>query len=82
MTVNEMVVDSGTSQQLERLADTVPRKIIDELAVIGDPSEIVERLVQYTELGTTHFLIRLLGDNAQRDANTFKEEVIPHFRDA
>jgi len=82
MTVNEMVVDSGTSQQLERLADTVPREIIDELAVIGDPSEIVERLVQYTEVGTTHFLIRLLGDNAQRDANTFKEEVIPHFRDA
>ena len=81
VTVNELVVGSGTSRELEELAETVPRDIIEQVAVIGGPTEVVERLAQYADLGTTHFLIRFLGKDLGKDAETLRRKVIPHFRD-
>lgn len=77
MTVNEMLVDSRKARELESLADTVPRDILEEVAVIGSPSEVVERLTQYARLGATHFLIRPLGEDVGGDLRILSESVIP-----
>lgn len=79
MTVNNMVVTLDTAGELEALAKLVPHEAIADLAVIGSASDVVERLNQYERLGATHFLIRLLGEDVQRDMDALKREVFPHF---
>jgi alkanesulfonate monooxygenase SsuD/methylene tetrahydromethanopterin reductase-like flavin-dependent oxidoreductase (luciferase family) len=73
---SNMVVDSSISKKLEEEADKIPLEILEQIAIIGNTSHIVETLEKYKKIGATHFLIKLMGNPIVDDFKKFNKDVI------
>ena len=73
---SNMVVDSSISKKLEEEADKIPLEILEQIAIIGNTSHIVETLEKYKKIGSTHFLIKLMGNPTVDDFKKFNNNVI------
>ncbi|MDE2590651.1 MAG: LLM class flavin-dependent oxidoreductase, partial [Patescibacteria group bacterium] len=71
-----MIVEQSISKKLEQEADKIPIEIAEQIAAIGTSSQIIETLESYKKLGATHFLIRLMGKDVQKNLSDFGTKVI------
>ena len=58
---SQMIIDESISKKLEEEADKIPNEISEQIAAIGNASEIIETLEKYKKLGASNFLIKFLG---------------------
>jgi 5,10-methylenetetrahydromethanopterin reductase len=61
-------------------AALVPDEVVDQLALAGPPSCIIERLQSVRSLGIDHFEVFLIGPGKRRTLQRFSEEVMPALR--
>ena len=73
---SNMVVGPSISKRLEEEADKIPMEIAEQIAAIGTPSQVIEKLESYRKLGATHFLIRLMGKDVKKNLKQFGSKVI------
>lgn len=60
-------------------AALAPDEVVDQLALAGPPSHIIDRISAARALGINHFELFLLGPNKRRTLQRFADEVIPAF---
>ena len=61
-------------------AALAPDEVVDQLALAGPPSHIIERIAAARELGINHFDLFLIGPNKRQTLQRFSDEVMPAFR--
>jgi alkanesulfonate monooxygenase SsuD/methylene tetrahydromethanopterin reductase-like flavin-dependent oxidoreductase (luciferase family) len=49
------------------------------MGLVGDPETITQRIREYVDEGATLFILSFLGDDWEREARLFMEEVAPEF---
>lgn len=76
ITQAKMIVDPLISKRLEKEADKIPMEIVEQIAALGTPAQIIEILESYKKLGATHFLIRLMGKDVKRNLEEFGSRVV------
>jgi len=48
-------------------------------SLVGDPETITQRIREYVDEEATLFILSFLGDDWEREARLFMEEVAPEF---
>lgn len=67
--------------EMERRADALPvERAASRWIVSDDPSEHVERLGEYLEMGFTHLIFHFPGDDQDRALRLYGERVLPLLR--
>jgi 5,10-methylenetetrahydromethanopterin reductase len=61
-------------------AGLAPDEIVDQLALAGPPSHVIERIAGMRALGIDHFVLFLIGPNKMSTLRRFSDEVMPTFR--
>jgi 5,10-methylenetetrahydromethanopterin reductase len=73
--------DPGSNLHEARSAAALaPDDVVDQLALAGPPSHIIERIGAARALGIKHFDLFLIGPNKRRTLQRFSDEVMPAFR--
>ena len=52
-----------------------------EMAIAGDPAQVIERIRRHVELGCTMFVVEFFGRDIREPARLFAETVLPHLGD-
>ena len=73
---SQMIIDESISKKLEEEADKIPNEISEQIAAIGNASEIIETLEKYKKLGASNFLIKFLGKVTNEDFKKFDSKII------
>ena len=74
-------LDPGRNLHEARSAAALaPDEVVDQLALAGPPSHIIERIAAARELGIEHFVLFLIGPNKRQTLKRFSDEVMPAFR--
>lgn len=66
--------------EMERLADANLGKAHTRFIVASDPTEVVDRIAPYLELGFQDLVIHTPGDDQSRALRQFSEDVLPLLR--
>ncbi len=66
--------------EMERLADAQPEKAQSRFIVSDDPTDVIERIGTYLDLGFDEIVIHAPGDDQSRFLQQFSEDVLPGLR--
>ena len=61
-------------------AALAPDDVVDQLALAGPPSHVIDRIAAARVLGIDHFDLFLIGPNKRQTLQRFSDEVMPAFR--
>jgi alkanesulfonate monooxygenase SsuD/methylene tetrahydromethanopterin reductase-like flavin-dependent oxidoreductase (luciferase family) len=62
-------------------ANAVTDEILNKVcAIAGTPEECIARLEEYRDVGCTHIMLEIWGDDRTGQAKLFGETVLPHFK--
>jgi len=61
-------------------AALAPDDVVNQLALAGPPSVVIERIRAVPGLGIDHFVLFLIGPNKLRTLQRFSDEVMPALR--
>jgi coenzyme F420-dependent glucose-6-phosphate dehydrogenase len=67
--------------ELERLADANPEKAYTRFIISNDPSEVVDQIEPYLDLGFTHLVVHGPGGDQERFLRQFSADVLPLLRE-
>jgi coenzyme F420-dependent glucose-6-phosphate dehydrogenase len=67
--------------ELERLADANPEKAYTRFIISNDPTEVVDKIEPYIELGFTHLVVHGPGGDQERFLRQFSRDVLPLLRE-
>ena len=72
----EAVAIAETEAEAQRIAAASPYK---NSPIIGTPSQVVDQLQRFVELGVEHFIVRVIDFPALKGIELFVQEVIPQL---
>jgi alkanesulfonate monooxygenase SsuD/methylene tetrahydromethanopterin reductase-like flavin-dependent oxidoreductase (luciferase family) len=72
--------DPRTSEKIREIADSIPRRVVEEVSVIGPPDECVSRLEKFLKAGATSIIICNLSVEQERVFRTYAEKIIPYLK--
>jgi len=66
---------------MEAAADRLPLETVTKRWIVtSDPSEVVARVKEYTDLGFNHLVVHGPGHDQERFLTSFAEDVVPELR--
>jgi alkanesulfonate monooxygenase SsuD/methylene tetrahydromethanopterin reductase-like flavin-dependent oxidoreductase (luciferase family) len=72
--------DPRTSEKIREIADSIPRRVVEEVSVIGPPDECISRLEKFLKAGATSIIICNLSVEQERVFRTYAEKIIPYLK--
>jgi len=80
-TLANIVAIAKTREEARAIASKSPFINMEntENYIIGSPDEVAEKLLEYTELGVEHFILRFVDFPKTDGAKLFAEKVVPQF---
>jgi coenzyme F420-dependent glucose-6-phosphate dehydrogenase len=69
-------------EEMEAAADQLPLETVTKRWIVtSDPSEVVSRVKEYTDLGFNHLVVHGPGHDQERFLTSFAEDVVPGLRE-
>ncbi len=72
--------DPRTAEKIREIADSIPRRVVEEVSAIGPPDDCIAKLEKFLRAGATSIIICNLGVEQERVFRTYAEKIIPYLK--
>lgn len=76
-----LVNDPEVTQNLHAVGASLPRKVVEDVTVIGTVEECIKKVETFLDSGATSFLVVNLGKDQEGVFRSYSERIIPYLKE-
>ena len=82
LSVQEIQVnDLNAMDRLSRIAQSIPRHIVESIVAIGSPDQCISQIEKFLNAGATNIVICNLGPRPAENYRIYSEKIMPYLRE-